>query len=127
MAAATCFSSYAPTKVSTGCRSSGGVRIVDISRMPVSDISSVRGIGVADIDSTSTDVRSCLRYSLCSTPNRCSSSTITRPRSLNRVVGCSSRCVPITMSTVPSSRPASVACDSFGLSNRDSDRTVTGN
>ena len=127
MAAATCFSSYAPTKVSTGCRSSGGVRIVDISRMPVSDISSVRGIGVADIDSTSTEARSVLRYSLCSTPKRCSSSTMTRPRSLNRVLCCSSRWVPMTMSTVPSTSPANVACDSLALSNRDSDRTVTGN
>ena len=42
-----CFSSYAPTNVSTGCRSSGGVASVDISRMPVTAISSVRGIGVA--------------------------------------------------------------------------------
>ena len=53
----------APTKVSTGCRSSGGVVIVDISRMPVIAISSVRGIGVADMLSTSTAVRirlSCL-------------------------------------------------------------------
>ena len=54
MAAVTCRSSCAPTKVSTGWRSSGGVAIVDISRMPVMAISSVRGIGVADIDSTST-------------------------------------------------------------------------
>ena len=44
----------APTKVRIGCRSSGGVAIVDISRMPVTAISSVRGIGVADIVSTST-------------------------------------------------------------------------
>ena len=49
---------------------------------PATPISSVRGIGVADIASTSTSVRSRLRYSLCSTPNRCSSSMITRPRSL---------------------------------------------
>ena len=49
IAAATCLSSYGPTKVSTGWRSSGGVWIVDISRMPVTAISSVRGIGVADI------------------------------------------------------------------------------
>ena len=54
MAAATCWSSCAPTKVSTGCRSSGGVAMVDISRMPVIAISSVRGIGVADMVSTST-------------------------------------------------------------------------
>ena len=79
MAAAICFSSYGPTEVSTGCRSSGGVRMVDISRIPEMPISSVRGIGVADMASTSTSVRSCLRYSLCSTPNRCSSSMMTRP------------------------------------------------
>ena len=41
-AAAICFSSYGPTNVSTGGRSSGGVRIVDISRIPATPISSVR-------------------------------------------------------------------------------------
>ena len=51
--------------------------------------------------------RSCLSCSLCSTPKRCSSSMITRPRSLNRRLAAdSSRCVPITMSTAPSARPA---------------------
>ena len=79
IAAPICFSSYGPTKVSTGWRSSGGVRMVDISLIPATPISSVRGIGVADIASTSTSVRSRLRYSLCSTPNRCSSSMMTRP------------------------------------------------
>ena len=98
----------APTKVSTGCRSSGGVWIVDISRMPVSAISSVRGIGVADIVSTSTLVRSAFRCSLCSTPKRCSSSTIDQAEVLEpRRRGCSSRCVPMTTSTVPSARPSS--------------------
>src|SRR3984957_12345271 len=38
IAAAICFSSYPPTNVSTGCRSSGGVRIVDISRIPATPI-----------------------------------------------------------------------------------------
>ena len=80
--------------------------IVDISRMPVIAISSVRGIGVADIDSTSTEVRSRFICSLCSTPKRCSSSTTIRPRSLTRTSGLSSRCVPMTMSTLPSARPA---------------------
>ena len=46
MAAAICWS-CAPTKVRIGWRSSGGVRIVVISRILVSDISSVRD--VADI------------------------------------------------------------------------------
>ena len=45
IAAATCLSEYGPTKVRIGCRSSGGVASVDISRMPVTAISSVRGIG----------------------------------------------------------------------------------
>ena len=49
--------------------------------MPVSDISSVRGIGVAVSVRTSTSARSCLISSLCDTPNRCSSSTTSRPRS----------------------------------------------
>ena len=61
--------------------------IVDISRMPVIAISRVRGIGVADIDSTSTDVRSRFICSLCSTPKRCSSSTMISPRSFIRMSG----------------------------------------
>ena len=44
----------------------GRVASVDISRMPVTAISSVRGIGVADSESTSTLVRSALSVSLCS-------------------------------------------------------------
>ena len=70
--------------------------------MPVSDISSVRGIGVALSVSTSTSVRSFLMRSLCCTPKRCSSSTTSRPRSLNAMSSDSRRCVPMTMSTVPS-------------------------
>ena len=124
IAAVTWPSSYAPTKVSTGCRSSGGVAIVDISRMPVIDISSVRGIGVADIVSTSTAVRSCFSCSLCSTPNRCSSSTTTSPRSLNATSPLNSRCVPITTSTDPSARPSIVALASLSVWNRDSGADV---
>ena len=88
--------------VRTGWRSSGGVAIVDISRMPVIAISSVRGMGVADMVSTSTCARNCLRNSLCSTPKRCSSSTMTSPSCLNFVADCNSRWVPMTMSAVPS-------------------------
>ena len=78
---------------------------MDISLIPATPISSVRGIGVADMASTSTSVRSRFRYSLCSTPNLCSSSMISRPSRLNRVSGDSSRWVPMTTSTVPSARP----------------------
>ncbi len=127
MAAPICFSSYGPTKVSTGCRSSGGVVIVDISRMPVTAISRVRGIGVADIVSTSTLARSFFSCSLCSTPKRCSSSTMTRPRSLNLVSCENSRWVPMTTSTEPSLSPSSVAFDSVSLWKRDSAFTLTGN
>ena len=82
---------------------------------------------MADMDSTSTSVRSCLRYSFCSTPNRCSSSMMTSPSRSNRVSGDSSRCVPMTTSTLPSARPASVSATSLSLWNRDSGRTMTGN
>ena len=75
--------------------------IVDISRMPVIDISRVRGIGVALIEHTSTEVRSRFICSLCSTPKRCSSSTTIRPRSFIRISGLSSRCVPTTMFDAP--------------------------
>jgi hypothetical protein len=127
MAAAICFSSYGPTNVSTGCRSSGGVWMVDISLIPATPISSVRGIGVADMASTSTSVRSRLKNSLCSTPNRCSSSMITRPSWRNLTSGDSSRWVPITTSTLPSARPARVSATSASLWNRDIGLTVTGN
>ena len=62
---------------------------------------SVRGIGVAERVSTSTVERSDLSHSLSSTPNRCSSSMTTRPRSLNVTSFWTSRCVPIRMSTAP--------------------------
>ncbi len=100
--------------------------IVDISRMPVIAISRVRGIGVADMASTSTDVRSRFIASLCSTPNRCSSSTITRPRSFSLMSGFSSRWVPITMSTDPSRRPSITAAASLSVWNRDSPLSTTG-
>ena len=88
--------------------------------MPASARFSVRGIGVADRVSTSTSRRSCLSRSLAATPKRCSSSTTTRPRSLNGTSLLSRRCVPITMSTVPSARPSIVAACSLAETNRES-------
>src|SRR2546423_5052155 len=55
-----------------------------MSRRPASDIWSVRGIGVALRESTSTRSLSWRRSSFCFTPKRCSSSTIRRPRSSGR-------------------------------------------
>ena len=99
-------SSCSPTNVRIGCRSAGGVCKSDKSRIPTRLISSVRGIGVAVSVSTSTFVLSCFIASLWVTPKRCSSSTTKRPRSLNLMVSCSSRCVPMTQSISPVARPA---------------------
>ena len=83
-------------------RSLGGVSITDMSRMPTSDMFSVRGIGVAVSVSTSTFLRICLMRSLWATPKRCSSSTTSSPRSLNTTSFDSRRCVPTRMSSLPS-------------------------
>ena len=98
----------------------------DMSRTPASARLSVRGIGVADSVRTSTSRLSCLSRSLAATPKRCSSSTTTRPRSLNRTSFDSSRCVPITRSTEPSARPCTaLSCsplETNRLRQRDLDR-----
>ena len=78
-----------------------------MSRRPDSEICSVRGIGVALIASTSTRSRSWRSASFWATPKRCSSSTITRPRSLGWTSIDSSRWVPIRMS----SRAVAVAAE----------------
>ena len=67
------------TCVLMASRSRGGVSMTDISRMPSSDIFKVLGMGVAESVKTSTFFFNCLSFSLCATPNRCSSSTTTRP------------------------------------------------
>ena len=61
----------------------------------------VRGIGVAERVRTSTVALSDLSHSLSSTPNRCSSSITTRPRSLKVTSFWTIRWVPIRMSTPP--------------------------
>ena len=109
-----------------GWRSSGGVVIVDISRIPVTAISRVRGIGVADIAKTSTVVRIFLRDSFCSTPKRCSSSTMTRPRSLNCTSCERMRCVPTTTSTTPDVSSARISLLSFAVLKRDKPATLMG-
>ena len=116
-----------PTKVSTGCRSSGAVANVEVSRIPVSDISSVRGIGVALMASTSTLVRICLSFSLCSTPKRCSSSITTSPRSLNFTFSERMRWVPITTSMLPEAISSTIARVSLALWKRDSTLILMGN
>ncbi|CAB4766431.1 unannotated protein [freshwater metagenome] len=75
--------------------------MLDISLIPVIAISRVLGIGVADIERTSTLVLAFFNSSLCSTPNLCSSSTTNNPKLRNSISFESSRWVPITTSTMP--------------------------
>ena len=117
---------YSETKVLTGSRASGGVFITLISRIPVKAMCRVRGMGVALRVRTSTWLRSRFSVSLWPTPNRCSSSTTTSPRFLNLTSFWSNRWVPITMSTVPASNPASTSCCSFGVRNRLNTSTCKG-
>ena len=74
--------------------------MIERSRTPVSASCRVRGIGVAVSVSTCTSARSCLSFSLWATPKCCSSSTTSRPRSLNLIALPSSAWVPMTMSIV---------------------------
>ena len=90
-----------------------------MSRTPVSASCRVRGIGVAVSVSTWTSARSSFSRSLWATPKCCSSSTISRPRSLNSMLLASSAWVPITMSTVPSLTASLVALASLAATRRD--------
>ena len=60
------------------------------------------------------------------TPKRCSSSTITRPRSFARTSRESSRWVPIRTSTRPSAKRASASRTSAGLRSRETISTSSG-
>ena len=71
---------------------------------PTAPCAACAGMGVAVIVSTSTICRKAFSRSFTSTPNRCSSSMITSPRLWNCTSGWARRCVPMTMSTEPSSR-----------------------
>jgi len=112
--------------VSTGMRFGGAVSIVLMSFAPISERYSVRGIGVAESVSISTSRKSSLKRSLCSTPNRCSSSMTTSPKSLKCTSREINRCVPITISTLPSRTPSSVFRCCPGVRNRESMSTVIG-
>ncbi|MNY43364.1 hypothetical protein D3C86_1783160 [compost metagenome] len=93
----------------TACLFGGGVFMMDKSRAPINEKCKVRGIGVAVSVSVSTFTRKARSFSLDVTPNFCSSSMIMIPRSLNFTSLLSSRCVPITISTLPSASLARVS------------------
>ena len=72
------------TTVLTAARPAGISRRVEVSRSPNTVIATERGIGVAVITSTCGRTSAlALSAARCSTPNRCCSSTTTRPRSAN--------------------------------------------
>ena len=98
-----------------------------MSRMPTMDMWRVRGMGVAESVSTSIWVFMCLMISLCWTPKRCSSSTISRPRSLNFTSLARMRCVPIRMSIFPAAARWRMSFCSLGVRKRESTSQVTGN
>ena len=100
--------------------------MIEMSRIPASDMCSVRGIGVALSVSTSTSSRSDFSSSFCATPKRCSSSRMTRPSSFGITSRDSTRCVPIRTSTFPSEKSFSTAFTSFGARKRETISTRTG-
>ncbi|MNZ75973.1 hypothetical protein D3C78_944660 [compost metagenome] len=114
------------TKVRTDSRRAGGVAMIDRSRMPATAMFRVRGIGVAVRVRMSTSLRRALSCSFWRTPKRCSSSMITRPRSLTLTSSCNSLWVPMTMSILPSARSATAAATSLGDLKRLITSTVTG-
>ncbi len=71
------------TLTTTGSLFSGGVSIILISLMPDNESCSVLGIGVALNVNVSTFLLIDAIFSLWLTPNRCSSSIIKSPKSLN--------------------------------------------
>ena len=89
----------------------GGVSMTrDVAHPGMSAMCSVRGMGVAVSVSTSTCAAGCFSCSFCVTPKRCSSSTTTSPRSLDRTSVESSRWVPTSTSTLPVAERASAIC-----------------
>ena len=99
-------------------RRCGAVAMTLKSRKPSSAMPIVRGMGVAVSVSTSTSARMAFMASLWRTPKRCSSSTISKPRSLYLTDALSSLCVPTTMSTLPSAKPLIAAVISLPLRKR---------
>ena len=101
--------------VTIGWRLGGGVEMTDRSREPMSENCSVRGIGVAVRVSVSTLTAICVSFSLAATPNFCSSSMISSPRSRNLICLPSILWVPIRMSIRPDSRSARICPASLAV------------
>ena len=109
MASATISALKVCISVCMGYLLGGGVCMMLRSRAPTNENCRVRGIGVALMVSVSTFTFICFSFSLVATPNFCSSSMISSPRSLNFTCLPISLCVPTTISTLPSSKSLSRA------------------
>ena len=86
-----------------------------MSRAPISENCSVRGMGVALIVSVSTFTFILRSFSFTATPNFCSSSMMSSPKSRNFTVLPMSLCVPMMMSILPSARSARISFVFFAL------------
>ncbi|CRZ71112.1 Uncharacterised protein [Vibrio cholerae] len=107
-------------------RRAGGVAIIDRSRIPLMAMLSVRGIGVAVRVRISTSARIALTFSFWRTPKRCSSSTISKPRSAKRISLESNLWVPTRMSTLPSATSCRICFCSLADLKRESTSTRIG-
>ena len=90
-----------------------------MSLAPINENWRVRGMGVADMVSVSTLTFILRSFSFVATPNFCSSSIMSSPKSLNFTLFPMSLCVPTMMSTLPSARSASTSFVFLGLRARD--------
>ena len=88
--------------------------MIDMSRMPMSDMFSVRGIGVALIVRTSTFFLSCLIFPCARRRSAVPRRRRGSPRSRNCTSFESRRCVPTMMSTLPAARSVITSfCSTF--------------
>ena len=92
--------------------------MIDKSLADIRENCSVLGIGVAVNVNVSTLDLIVFSLSFTLTPNFCSSSTISRPKSRNFTSLPTSRCVPIMISTFPSAKFCKVSFCCFAVLKR---------
>ena len=89
------------SSVTIGYLLGGGVRMILKSRAPINENCNVLGMGVAVKVSVSTEALNVFNLSFVPTPNFCSSSIISNPRSLNFTSFPTNLWVPIIISVCP--------------------------
>ena len=108
-------SSRVISSVCTGYLFCGGVVMMLRSRAPRSENCKVRGIGVAVSVSTSMFARILLSRSLTATPNFCSSSMISSPKSCHLMFLLTILCVPMRMSICPLANCSNISLVSLAV------------